>query len=76
MILDTAFVLDLLDGDEEAVRKAEELEGNGTAMRLPVMTVTELYIGIGTGVAGKKERRQIQRIIGALPFIPMDVELS
>jgi predicted nucleic acid-binding protein len=24
----------------------------------------------------KKERRQIQRIIDALPFIPMDVELS
>lgn len=54
MILDTAFVLDLLDGDEGAVRKAEELEENGTAMRLPAMTVTELYIGIGTDVAGEK----------------------
>lgn len=76
MILDTAFVLDLLDGDEEAVRKAEELEESGTPMRLPAMTVTELYIGIGTGVAGKKERRQIQRIIEALPFVPMDIALS
>ncbi|GGJ13835.1 hypothetical protein GCM10008995_24640 [Halobellus salinus] len=51
MILDTAFVLDLLGGDEGAVRKAEELEESGAPMRLPAMTVTELYIGIGTGVA-------------------------
>ena len=44
MILDTAFVLDLLAGDKRAERKAEE--------------------------------RQIQRIIEALSFIPMDLDLS
>ena len=76
MILDTAFVLDLLAGDEGATRTAEELEGDGIAMKLPAMTVTELYIGIGTGVADEEEERQIRRIIEGLPFIPMDVDLS
>lgn len=76
MILDTAFVLDLLAGDEGAERKAEALEESGVVMKLPAMTVTELYIGIGTGVADEKEERQIRRIIEALPFIPMDVDLS
>lgn len=76
MILDTAFVLDLLDGDEGAVRKAEELEEDGIVMRLPAMTVTELYIGVGTGVADESEQRQIRQVIEAMPFVPMDEELS
>ena len=69
MILDTTFVLDLLAGDEGATLKAEELENNGVAMKLPAMTVTELYIGIGTGVADEEEERQIRRIIEGLSFV-------
>lgn len=76
MILDTAFVLDLLDGDEGAVATAEELEAGGVVLKMPAMTVLELYIGIGTGVASDAEERQIRRIIDDLPFVPMDEEVS
>ncbi|WP_311171090.1 PIN domain-containing protein [Halobellus ordinarius] len=76
MILDTAFVLDLLAGDEGATEKAEELEVSGVAMKMPAMAVTELYIGVGTGVANEREERRIRGIIESVPFVPMDLQLS
>lgn len=76
MILDTAFVLDLLEADEGAVAKAEELEADGVVLKMPAMTVLELYIGIGTGVADDAEELEIRRIIESLPFISMDAEIS
>ncbi|MDS0295598.1 PIN domain-containing protein [Halogeometricum luteum] len=76
MILDTAFVLDLLDGDEGAVSKAEQLEADGAVLKMPAMTVLELYIGIGTGAADDSEERRIRRVIDDLPFVPMDEEVS
>lgn len=75
MILDTSFVLDLLDGEEGAVAKAEELEREGVTMELPAMTVLELYIGIGAGV-DEDEERQIRRVIDPLPVIPLDEEIA
>lgn len=75
MILDTSFVLDLLDGDEGAIAKAEELERHGVTMKLPTMAILELYIGIGAGVSEDEERR-IRRVIDPLPVVPLDEDVA
>lgn len=75
MILDTTFVLDLLDGDEGAVAKAEELERDGVTMKLPTMTILELYVGIGAAVR-EDEERHIRRVIDPIPVVPMDEDVA
>ena len=75
MILDTSFVLDLLDGDEGAVAKAEELECDGVTTKLPAMTILELYVGIGAAV-DKDEERRIRRVIDPLPVVPLDEDVA
>jgi len=75
MILDTAFVLDLLEGDEGAVEKATELERDDVPMKLPTMTLLDLYIGVGAAVAPDEERR-IRRVIDPLPVLQMDESVA
>lgn len=75
MILDRSFVLDLLDGDEGAVAKAEELERDGVTTKLPTMTILELYVGIGAAV-DKDEERRIRRVIDPLPVVPLDEDVA
>lgn len=55
MIVDTSFVLDVIDDVEAAVRKEEELEAEGVPLVVPSMTVLELYIGVGK-VADTRKR--------------------
>ena len=75
MILDTSFVLDLLEGDAGAVDKAAELEADDVPMKLPTMTHLELYIGVGAAVSPDEERR-IRRVIDPLPVVPMDETIA
>lgn len=45
MIVDTSFVLDVIDGVDSALEKERELETEGVPLVIPTMTVLELYIG-------------------------------
>lgn len=47
MILDTSFVEDVSRGDPDAVATAERLSTQGAPERLSVMTLYELYWGVG-----------------------------
>lgn len=47
MIVDTSFILDVIDDIDAAVSKEQELEAEGVSLVLPTMTVLELYIGVG-----------------------------
>lgn len=47
MIVDTSFVLDVIDDVDAAVEKEEELEAEAVPLVLPSMTVLELYMGSG-----------------------------
>jgi len=48
MIVDTSFILDVIDDIDAAVAKEETLEAEGVPLVLPTMTVLELYIGVGS----------------------------
>ena len=47
MIVDTSFLLDIIDNIDAAVEKQEELESDSVPLVVPPVTVLELYIGVG-----------------------------
>lgn len=53
-MLGTSFLVDLLNGDEEAVQKAGELEDDLVQQRLSSMALFEHYCGVAR--AGRSER--------------------
>lgn len=73
MLLDTSFLIDLMNGDEEAVEKARELETDLVQQRLSAMTLFELYYGVARSVDGEAEREEVQDVLASKPVHPADV---
>ena len=72
MLLDTSFLIDLMNGDDDAVEKAKELERNLVQQRLSAMTVFELYYGVGRVSRPEAERKKIEKVIASKPIHPAD----
>jgi predicted nucleic acid-binding protein len=47
MIVDTSYILDLLDGDREVFETGQELVAGPTPLKIPTMTIVELFVGYG-----------------------------
>lgn len=76
MIVDTSFVLDVIDDIDAAVTKAQELEAEGIPLVIPSMTVLELYIGIGKVANTPEERRQVEAVLDSYPLVEMTPSIS
>ena len=76
MIVDTSFVLDVIDDVETALRKERELEAEGVPLVVPAMTVLELYIGVGKVADTREERRQVEAILDSYPLVDMTPSIS
>lgn len=72
MLLDTAFLIDLLNGEEGAVRKARDLEERLVQQRVSSMTLFELYYGVSRSDQPRSERDRIQRVLASKPVQPAD----
>ncbi|WP_415380416.1 type II toxin-antitoxin system VapC family toxin [Halosimplex sp. TS25] len=72
MLLDTAFLIDLMDGDEDAVEKARELERDLVQQRLSSMTLFELYYGIARATDSTTEREKVEQVLESKPIHPAD----
>jgi predicted nucleic acid-binding protein len=76
MIVDTSFVLDVIDDVEAAVRKETELEAENVPLVVPAMTVLELYIGVGNVADTREERRQVEAVLDSYPLVDMTPSIS
>jgi len=76
MIVDTSFVLDVIDDVEPAVRKERELEAESIPLVIPAMTVLELYIGVGKVANTLEERRQVEAVLDSYPVVEMTPSVS
>lgn len=76
MILESTFLLELIDGNEGATATAVELEREDAPLRVPTMTVLELALGTYHVADSESERWRIQRVIDAYPQIPMDARIA
>ncbi|PSP77098.1 VapC toxin family PIN domain ribonuclease [Halobacteriales archaeon QS_1_68_20] len=72
MLLDTSFLIDLMNGDEDAVRKARELEANLVQQRIAAMTLFELYYGVARAEQSSTERQEVENVLETKPVHPAD----
>ncbi|WP_434520930.1 type II toxin-antitoxin system VapC family toxin [Halorubrum sp. AS12] len=72
MLLDTSFLIDLMNGDEDAVEKARELETELVQQRISSMTLFELYYGIARATESESERQKVEDILASKPIHPAD----
>ena len=73
MLLDTSFLIDLMNGDDGAVEKARELERDLVQQRLSAMTLFELYYGIARSNQSQQEREQVENVLSSKPIHPADI---
>ncbi|EMA31528.1 MULTISPECIES: PIN domain-containing protein [Haloarcula] len=76
MIVDTSFILDIIDGVEAAVEKKRELEAANVPLVIPSMTVLELYIGVGKIANTSEERQTVEAVLDSYPLIDMTPSIS
>ena len=76
MILDTSFLIDIMNGNPAALSKVDEIESNGIEQVVPAMTLQELYIGVGASELPDDERRKIEAVIETRPIIPTSEEIA
>ena len=76
MILDTSFLIDVMNGGAAALETVDEIEAAEVPQRIPAMTLQELYIGVGMSELPKQEQREIERIIEARPVVPTSAAIA
>ncbi|MFU1783005.1 PIN domain-containing protein [Haloarcula japonica] len=76
MIVDTSFILDIIDGVEAAVEKERELEAANVPLVIPSVTVLELYIGVGKIANTREERQAVEAVLDSYPLIDMTPSIS
>ena len=69
MIVDTSFVLDVIDDIYAAVAKEQQLADIGVPLVVPTMTILELYIGVGAVADTAAERRRVEAVLDAYPTV-------
>jgi predicted nucleic acid-binding protein len=72
VLLDTSFLIDLMNGDDDAVEKARELETDLVQQRVSSMTLFELYYGIARVVNSEAEREKVERVLASKPIHSAD----
>jgi len=76
MIVDTSFVLDVIDDVDAAIAKEQELEAQNVPLVIPSMTVLELYIGVGKVASTREERQAVEAVLDSYPLVDMTPSIS
>ena len=63
MILDTCFIIDLMDNNEKAVAKLRELELNNESIPITSLTVFELFSGLARSSNFDREKEKIVNVL-------------
>jgi len=72
VLLDTSFLIDLMNGDDDAIAKARELEANLVQQRLSAMTLFELQYGVARSDQSETERERVENVLASKPIHPAD----
>lgn len=76
MILDTSFLIDVMNDDTAALETVDEIEAAEVPQRIPAMTLQELYIGVGRSDLPEQERREIEHVIESRPVVPTSAAIA
>lgn len=76
MILDSSFLIDLMDGEDSAVREAGRLDSLRVEQRIPARAIYELYVGVGYSDDAFEEIDKIQSVLETRPIEPTTPEIA
>lgn len=76
MIVDTSFILDIIDDVAAAVEKERTLDAENVPLVIPTMTVLELYIGVGKVAETREERRRVEAVLDSYPIAELTPTIS
>ncbi|RJQ20576.1 type II toxin-antitoxin system VapC family toxin [Candidatus Woesearchaeota archaeon] len=72
MILDTSFLIDLMDGKQNAIAKAQELTKRNEAQIITTVSIFELSSGLAQSKKPDRERQKIMQILAEQTVWPLD----
>ncbi|MFC6615119.1 type II toxin-antitoxin system VapC family toxin [Halopenitus salinus] len=76
MILDTSFLIDLMDGDEAAIEAAREIEDANVPQKIPAQVVYELYVGVGYVEDTFREIEAIRSVLDSRPIVAVTEDVA
>lgn len=74
MIVDTSYLIDLFDGQQEAFEKGLTLSESGEVQRVPSPVITELSYGAAFG--DEEEKRSVQNALRMYPVVEQTEEIA
>lgn len=76
MILDTGFLIDLIQGEKAAQKKAEKLEQQDRSLKISSATLFELYTGIERSSKPEEEKEKVKQVLESKTVIDIDKKIS
>ncbi|QKY18381.1 type II toxin-antitoxin system VapC family toxin [Halorubrum sp. CBA1229] len=76
MILDSSFLIDLMNGDDAAVEAAREIEASSVPQKVPAQVVYELYVGVGYSENAAREVESIRSVLESRPVIDFTEDIA
>lgn len=75
-VFDTAFVIDLLGGDQDARRLLRLLQQGTTPLGVTPFTHFELYSGVGRSTRAVEETRKVEDLLTEILVFPVEPEAA
>lgn len=72
MILDTTFLIDLMNKDEDAQHKAEIISNSGISSYISAVTIFELQSGLARSGKSSSEQNKVRAALDQQNIIPVD----
>lgn len=72
MMIDTTFLIDLMQGRERAVALLEDLEQDNEPLALSTITLQEFTRGLHTTSLSPADKRRVAEVVQGRPLYPLD----
>lgn len=76
MILDTTFLIDLMNKDEDAQHKAEVISNSGISSYISAVTIFELHSGLARSGKSSSEQNKIRAALDQQNIIAVDSTIA
>lgn len=74
MLLDTAFLIDVMRGREAAVKKLKEMEKERISQSVGAPTIYELYVGVALSDKPEKEKERVLGVLLSASILGLDAK--
>jgi predicted nucleic acid-binding protein len=76
MILDTSFLIDLMDGHQAAIDEGGRLDAMQLTQRVSILSLYELYVGVGYKQEPDDEAMKIQQVLQSRAIEQLTPEMA